>query len=371
VRNIVVYRDKLLAGSETFILNQAESLQHFRPYYVGRRRCGGLTTPIERTFVLNPGGITGALFESLRYPEGLRKKLDPLEPALVHAHFAPDGFRARALSRSLKAPLIVTFHGYDVTTKDTVARRSFQDFRKYIDGRAALQTEGALFIAVSEFIRTRLLEQGFPEERTVVHYVGVRTEDSIPERRIDEPLVLFVGRLVSNKGCDYLIDAMSQVAKRVKQVHLCIIGEGKCRSELETRAKSLSCRVSFLGSQSPTTVRDWMRRASVLCAPSVTIPTGQSEGFGLALIEAQALGVPVVAFRTGGIPESVQDGVTGLLAQAGDVRKLAELLYQVLTDQSLAEELGQNGIKRVRERFDLTKQTQKLERMYDSVSRRP
>ena len=142
----------------------------------------------------------------------------------------------------------------------------------------------------------------------------------------DPNMVLYVGRLVPYKGCDYLLRAMQRVQQQRPQAHLIVIGEGFFRSHLEQLAAELGVRCQFLGEKPQKEIRSWYERARVFCGPSVTLEDGMSEAFGNVFSEAQAMGVPVVSFQHGGIPETMQGGITGLLAPERDVPTLAKHL---------------------------------------------
>lgn len=335
-----------------------------------------MSLPAERTMVENRDGVTGTarrILPALRgsVPE-LQRRVRKLNPVLIHAHFGPDGVSALPLARKLRVPLLVTFHGADVTLKDEYARRSirgrYKRHRKYLRHREALQREGRLFIAVSEFIREKLLEQGFPPEKTVVHYNGVdtkafRSRPAVPR----EPVVLFVGRLVEKKGCEYLIRAMGRLRATVPDLELVVIGTGPLRAPLERLAGKTLRRYRFLGIQPPENVRDWMNRARVLSVPSVTARSGNSEGFGLVFAEAQAMGLPVVSFANGPIPEVVAHGETGFLADERDWKALAGYIMRLIESETLWQQFSQRGVERVRSMFDLRSQTRVLEEVYASV----
>jgi glycosyltransferase involved in cell wall biosynthesis len=279
---------------------------------------------------------------------------------------------ALPLARALGIPLIVTFHGADATVTDAFARRSSYPHRKYVSERPALQQNARLFIAVSAYIKDKLLAQGFPPERTIVHHIGVDTTffkmNGAPPR---EPLVLFVGRLVDKKGCRHLIHAMARVQRSNPRVALVIIGDGPLRPELEALARQCVERCEFLGAQPPETVRHWMQRARVFCVPSVTAPSGDSEGFGMVFAEAQASGVPVVSSLTGGVAEAVAHERTGLLVKEGDEEAIAHSIGRLLSDDALWRQMSTAGHDRVRREFDLHTQTRQLEDIYARVLHEP
>jgi glycosyltransferase involved in cell wall biosynthesis len=372
--SIVIYRTALLALSETFVLSQAKAMEHFAPYFVGFRRVGGLSLPEERFHLIGEVGplasTRNALYRVCGWSPGLKRKLRLLNPLLVHAHFGVDSVPALWLARKLGIPLVVTYHGYDVTMKDEYAREYSYDYRRYLRWRPTIQKEAALFIAVSEFVRSRLINQGFPTGKVAVHYVGVDTELFAPDLSIPRtPIVLFVGRLVDSKGCGYLIQAMAKVQEEIPDAKLVVIGDGPLRNHWEKMASECLLNFSFLGALNHGEVRRWMNQARVFSVPSFTTTLGTSEGFGLVFIEAQAMGLPVASFATGGIPEAVEHGTTGLLARECDVDGLAYNISELLKDDVLWTRFSMAARKRARECFDLKEQTTKLEGMYSRITR--
>lgn len=367
--SILIYRAALLPISETFVLSQPEALEHFTPYFVGCRRVEGLQLPEERSYFIGNGGALASahkmIYKAFGFAPGLTRELRRLRPVLVHTHFGVDSVQGLRLARRLGIPLVVTFHGYDVTMKEEYARTFSYDFRRYLRWRPIIQREASLFLAVSEFVRGKLIEQGFPPEKIDVHYVGVDTELFAPDSSVcRKPIVLFAGRLVESKGCDYLIRAMALVQRRVPEARLVIIGDGPLRRELEQMASACLHGFSFLGARPQSDVRYWMNRAKVFSVPSFTTPMGTSEGFGLVFAEAQAMGLPVASFATGGIPEAVSHEVTGLLARERDVEGLAVNILTLLSDNSLWDRFSVAATRRARECFDLREQSAKLEKMY-------
>jgi glycosyltransferase involved in cell wall biosynthesis len=266
--------------------------------------------------------------------------------------------------------LIVTYHGYDATFKDSALERTRQG-RRYLRSRPKLQRVATQFLAVSNFIKKRMVQQGFPESRILVHYIGVDVDRFQPPLTHEPTLrVLFTGRLTEKKGCSYLIQAMALVQEELPEAELVIIGDGEHRTALEQQAATTLTRYTFLGRQSPEIVKQWMQKATVFCVPSITAEDGDSEGFGIVFAEAQASGMPVVSFASGGIPEAVSHEETGLLAPEGDWKKLAEYLLLLFSNRDLRERFSQAGRARVERMFDLRKQTRLLEDIYREVASR-
>lgn len=372
---VLIYRDWLLPPSETFVLAQAEALERFTPYYVGSRLIKeGLRTPQERTLLLNKGSLLGwareASFKIAGFAPTLVAPAKKLNPGLIHAHFGIGGSLALPLKRNLQIPMIVTYHGYEEMIADEIAQKSYFSYRQYMQRREILKQEVSLFLTVSQQSKEHLLQQGFPLDKIVVHYTGIDTEVFQPESFVErEPVVLFVARLVEKKGCEYLIRAMSKVQATQPEIELVIIGDGELRSSLEELAKTNLQRYRFLGVQSPEVVKAWMNRAKIFCVPSITATSGEAEGFGMVFAEAQAMGLPVVSFASGAVPEAVAHGEVGFLAAERNWEELANYILLLAKDEHLWHRFSAFGPQRVHNLFDVQKQARLLEDIYEQVFR--
>jgi glycosyltransferase involved in cell wall biosynthesis len=368
---IVVFRIQLLPISETFIVTQAAAMRQFSPFFVGWRRTAGIELPKDTSWTVDGGGLAGRLRElRFRYAGPTRAQVARLRaraPRLVYAHFAPDGYAAMQLAERLGVPLVTALHGFDVTMSDQ-AIAATRLGREYLHGRSGLQKKGALFLSCSAFVRRRGLEMGYPADRTIVHSIGVDVERfKPPAARPRERMVLFVGRLVEKKGCTSLLEAMVEVQRCSPWVELVVIGGGPLRAEYEARAAELGLRCRFLGAQPPAMVREWMARATVFCVPSVVAASGDAEGFGMVFIEAQAMGLPVVSTLSGGIPEAVKHGETGLLVSERDSKALAAALLTLIENDELWQRYSAAGRKRVVSQFNLLQQTERLENVFTQL----
>lgn len=369
---VLIYRDQILPPSETFIKSQAERFESFHSYFMGSRLVPGLQIEADKQIIINTGGVSGRRkeleFKLMGPGRGLTRRLKDIQPKLIHAHFGPEGCLAMPIAEKLKIPLIVTFHGYDATTKDEYARKSYYTHRNYLKQRSKLQKKGDLFIAVSDFIRSKLISQGYPPEKIVRHYIGINLESFTPDPAIQrQETVLFVGRLVEVKGCAYLIEAMAEVQRKHPEAELVVIGDGPLRGELEQMAAQHLKRYRFLGTQPHHVVREWMNQARVFSVPSVRAENGAEEGLGMVFLEAAAMGVPVVSFATGGIPEAVEHGKSGYLAPERDSHRLGAYIERLFTERDLWKSFSEYGQARVSRQFDLHEQTRKMEDLYKMV----
>jgi colanic acid/amylovoran biosynthesis glycosyltransferase len=148
---------------------------------------------------------------------------------------------------------------------------------------------------------------------------------------------------------------------------LVVIGAGPLRADYEARAVELGVRCRFLGVQPTAVVRDRMSRASVFCVPSVVAASGDAEGFGMVFIEAQAMGLPVVSTLSGGIPEAVKNGETGLLVAERDSAALAEAILRLMQDAELWQQYSLAGRRNVVNHFNLAQQTGRLENLFEQL----
>jgi len=369
---VIIFCDHLLYPSETFIHGQVSALSRFEPVYAGSRRVAGLDLRGEQIHVINHGDIWGKCrefsFKLAGYAPDLVKKLGALNPLLLHAHYGQNGLRAIPLANKLKIPLIVTFHGSDVTIANWRHQKTTFGFRVYLANKEKLKRTSALFLTVSKFLHRRLVEQGFPEERVLVHYTGVDTNKFQPASTETSPMILFVGRMEVSKGAEFAIKAAAEVQRQLPVAELVLIGDGSLRADLESLAKQSLRRYRFLGLRTSEEVREWMNRASVVCVPSITRRSGEEEGFGMVCAEAQAVAKPVVAFDSGGISETVRHSRTGFLAAEGDWQTLGKYLFVLLQDAKLREGFGIAGREWVLQEFALERRTKVLEEIYARVS---
>jgi glycosyltransferase involved in cell wall biosynthesis len=278
----------------------------------------------------------------------------------LHAHFA-SGTTSVALhaSRLTGIPYSFTAHAKDIFL-DSV--RPSDLARKLGPARFA--------VTVSDYNARylRQLANGTPIVRV---YNGLDLQRFAPNGTPRErpPLVLAVGRLIEKKGFDVLIHACRRLAAGV--VFRCdIVGKGPLEDELSALVARLDLtrRIRLLGPLPRERLVELYPRAAVVAAPCVVGADGNRDGLPTVLIEAMAVGVPVVATPVTGIPELVEDGVTGLLVQEGDPDALAHALERLLADEALAQDLAAAARRRVEERFDLGHNVARLRQLFEEAT---
>jgi glycosyltransferase involved in cell wall biosynthesis len=291
-------------------------------------------------------------------------------PHVVHTHTAKAGMLGRLAARLCRVPVIVhTYHGHVFHGYFSPRRtRLFVT----IERRLARRTDRLL--AVSETVREELLRLGIGTAATfrvmplgldlapLVESAGLRgglrTELGIPA---EAPLCGIVARLVPIKAHEVFLDAAAAVARTMPESRFLVIGDGERRAELERRATRLGLakQVRFLG---------WRRDLDRLYADlDIAVLTSRNEGSPVSLIEAMAAGCPVVATRVGGVPDLVEDGLTGLLTPPDDPEALAAALSALFRDPARRRTLGAAGQKRVVSAFAAERLLDDIDRLYTAL----
>ncbi|MDJ0569300.1 MAG: glycosyltransferase [Pleurocapsa sp. MO_192.B19] len=358
--------------SEAFVIEQAHYLEQYKPTFVTSTLIKETSLPhvaLSQNDKFKLKQINHAL---TRDPNLFRNHWPALSNlSLIHAHFGPNGVYAMPLAEKLKIPFLVTFHGYDITlTRKAIWRTGKLLYYQLIFHEEKLKTKASAFIAVSNFIQNKLIEQGYPKEKIIQHYIGVNTAKFSPlNQKADERYILCVGRHTEKKGIDTLLRAFARIAVKHPDVTLLQVGQGSLTAKLQTLTKQLGIdqRVRFLGAQPHETVLQLMQQAEIFALPSQVAKSGECEGLPIVILEASACGVPVVSTYHSGIPEAVIDGETGFLVSEKDDQSLAEKLNLLLSDRALGKKMGQQARELINEKFDIRKQTTKLEGIYDSL----
>ncbi len=378
-RKVLTFKNSLLPPSETFILEQVAAFERWKNRLFGyTREPGGLSLSAVDHDVLWPNlhplvvrYLDRICGKRLNAWQGARR-IAAWAPNLVHTHFGNEVCRHWNLFSRLDVPIVVTLHGRDITVRPEVwdSGRLGRINVGYPAQLRSLASDGRVhFVAVSDWIRRAAEAFGLPADTIPVHHIGVDVErfKPAPDMRLDPPVVLFVGRLVEKKGVAWLLRAMPAILSEHPGARLVLIGDGPMRSGLVAAAAESGVPAEFLGAQSPAVVLEWMRKAAVLCLPSVTGQDGDAEGFGMVLLEAQSCGTPVVTSAKGGADEGIEDGVTGYAVEERDVEAIADRVSRILGSESLRMAMSIAARERVVERFDIRACTRSLEDRYEQI----
>ncbi len=280
---------------------------------------------------------------------------------IIHAHTRVTQVLACLLAKKAGIPYVTTCHGF---FKPRMFRRIFPCWGKHC-------------VAISEAVREHLVNDlGVKKKNITVVHNGVEIARFSPDKfsqaekeqikqdyrlQAQGPIIGTIARLSSVKGQQYLILAMKKVLEVNPAAQLLLVGDGPEKDKLVSQAAQLGIedKVFFnpatLDTTAPLSIMD------VFVFPSV------SEGLGLAIIEAQAMGLPVVASDVGGIYTLVKDGVNGFLVRPKEPQALAETILNLLADKKLAKELGRRAREQARQRFDLAQMVGGIEQVYQDI----
>jgi colanic acid/amylovoran biosynthesis glycosyltransferase len=316
---------------------------------------------------LSPGGVRSRLRHLAYFVEAILcwQHCRVLGIRHVHAQFSGNAATAALLIAHLERGSSRPFgwsmavHGpvefYDVSTNRLAEKARDADF----------------LVCISDFARSQLMALVPETQWSKIHVVHCGVDPSVfaagpapeePTRRNHGLEILAVGRLVGLKGHGVLLEALARLRTREVPARLTIVGDGPRREALESRTAQLGLSncVRFTGAVGQDQIRDYYRDADVFCLPSF------GEGVPVVLMEAMAMGVPVVTSRIAGIPELVEDGVGGLLTAPGRPDQVADAIEALWSDPDLRRRMGVAGREKVVAEFDVAGAAEQLATIYAS-----
>lgn len=272
---------------------------------------------------------------------------------LVHAHWSvPQGFLSILAKYVLKIPCVISLHGSDVFG---LRHPIFKTLNKLVIRHADACTANSLATAKTaqatgasgnlKIVPMGVDPRGFQK--------SAEADELKKKHQLDAEVILSVGRLIDLKGTEYLIKALPAVLLRFPRAKALIIGSGPRKNQLLDLAKNLRLEenIVFIDQIPHVELIEYYAVADVFVLPSIINPKGETEGFGVVLLEAMACGLPVIGSDVGGIPDIIENGETGLLARQKDPQHLSHQLLRVLSDADLKEKLVGNARKLIETRF--------------------
>ena len=289
-----------------------------------------------------------ALLRGIEHLDAIRR----FNPDFIHSHWATyPSTVALALAKLTGKPWGFTCHAHDIFVDNQLLETKL--------------TNATLPVTISRYNVDYLSETITLLARQRLHVVHCGVDLSAFAFRHDgrEPsLLLAVGRLDPIKGFDVLLLALAKLATAGVVFRCVIIGEGQQRAELEQSIAMLDLRdrVQLLGARPQVEVRALLHRATAFVLPSTIAADGNRDGIPVALMEAMAVGAPVISTRVSGIPELIGDDVSGLLVDGGDADTLAGAIRRLLGDVALRERLARSAREVVEHDFDAAHEASKL-----------
>jgi glycosyltransferase involved in cell wall biosynthesis len=298
------------------------------------------------------------------------------EIKLVHGQGARAEFYARlasGLARKSKyvSTIAMPVEGFDVGPIRKKVYSLFDRFSERFVDR---------FLVVSDVLRERMTRgHGVPAEKVIRIYNGIEVDHYLHQEqngsreRIrnefniggDTLFIGAIGRLVWQKGFEYLIQAMPKVLNEFPQTKVLIVGEGLLRSNLEELSRKLKTERHIIFTGFRKDVKDILSAVDVLVVPSLL------EGFPMITLEGMAMAKPIIATRIDGIKEQIIDGKSGILIPPGDPDAIAEAILRLSSDKELARILGSEGRRRVEKEFTVERMVSETEKVYQSLCEQP
>ena len=292
----------------------------------------------------------------------LSRVIRELQPDVIHAH-DPHGVAVAATALSIasppRRPSLIAARRVDFHLKGN----SFSRWKyRQVDR----------FVSASDAIRAMLLEDGVPAERAVTVHEGIDVDRVVAVEPLNvreeywfPPHSLIVGNiaaLVPHKGQKYLIDAAAIVVREMPEVRFLVLGEGELRPSLEQQIKHLHLGQHVVLAGFRADVLAVLKGLDLFVMSSVT------EGLGTSLLDAMAAARPIVATRTGGIPEVVVHAETGLLTPPRDARALAAAILELLRDEAKRRQMAEAGFARVSQHFSVDLMVEKTLAVYAALT---
>ncbi len=284
---------------------------------------------------------------------------------IVHCHFGGVGKRVAPILRNVGCKrLAISFYGHDVTRASQIQPGSYD----------TLMQMGDVFLPLCDSMKEKMLRLGFPADRIICHPLGVNP-DRFPfvsrVHKAGQPVsVLTVARLVEKKGLSYGLHAVAKVILEQKaNIHYRVIGDGPLKDDLKSLAEELGLtrHVEFIDEMPQDKIIRYYENADLFMLPSIIAPDGDQEGTPTVLLEAQAMGLPILSTMHSGIPEIVENGSSGYLVPERDSNALAERLNHLVGHPEEWPDLGLHGRRIVEKRYDVRDLNMRLEALYKKL----
>ncbi|YAF98799.1 MAG: glycosyltransferase [Nodularia sp. CChRGM 3473] len=285
---------------------------------------------------------------------------------IIHCQFGVFGLDAMVLRDlgAIQGKIITSFRGFDIS-------KYLQE--KGEDVYNPLFVKGDFFLTNCEFFRQRAIKLGCDENKIVVHGSGIDcSQFPFKARQLSSDgkiRIATTGRLVEKKGIEYGIRAIAKLAKIYANIEYNIIGDGALKAQFQQLIEELDVadKVRLLGWQNQPEIIAILDHTHIFIAPSVTAVNGNQDAPVNTLKEAMAMGLPVIGTRHGGIPELIQDGISGFLVAERDADAIAEKLSYFIEHPEIWEQMGKSGRAYVEKHYDMNTLNDELVAIYQQV----
>jgi len=362
MRRVALFSTNFLEYSQTFVHEEVTHHQRYAVEVFCRERM------LAERFPFEPVHVGSLSYGVTRFCPRFHRLFRQRDFALVHGHFGTGATYADPYVRRHRLPFVVTFHGYDVPLLQSAERLLPKHWPYALLARRMLASM-TLGLCASQELLELLVDAGVARERLRLYHLGVDLAAFRRGPHSELPRVVMVGRFVEKKGFEYGVRAFAEALRRGARGELLLVGGGEREPRLRALIDELALgdSVRLLGVLPSGEVARLLATSDVVMAPSVVGIDGNRESGVIALKEGSAAGCAVLGTYHGGIPEIIEDGVTGYLVPERDVRTLAERLHRLLVDRTLVTRMGLAGRVKMEREYDLTKQVAELEQRYDEA----
>jgi colanic acid/amylovoran biosynthesis glycosyltransferase len=371
---VACYCATFLKPEMLHIYRQIISLTRVRPIVIAQKREEAERYPFEAVTVVGKPAthfLRRIWFKQIRDTpwqisraevNTLISILETADARLLHIYFGHIAVHLLPLIRAWGKPSVVSFHGADVMV----------DLEKpaYREATKQMLEAVRLVLVRSESLGRALVEIGCPPEKIRIQRTGIPVQEISFRERVwpTDGAWKFVQacRLIEKKGLRTSLLAFAKFGAAHPRAAFTIAGEGPLGAELENQARELGIgdKVSFSGFLSQNELRELFYRSHIFLHPSERGADGNQEGVPNSMLEAMASGLPVFATEHGGIPEAIKNGESGILVREGNGEALARALLNAVENPRALTTIARNGAASVREKFEQSAQTQKLEEFY-------
>jgi colanic acid/amylovoran biosynthesis glycosyltransferase len=359
--------EQFLNRSETFIYTYVNAHQTYEASVLCNARANAVEFPFSRVHVCSKPATKRSmswwLSSAIERTSGRspwRRSVDAVlaevKPSIIHAHFGPTACEMVAVAGAAGLPLVTSMYGVDAAV--------LPHLPQWKDAYARLFAVGDVFLAEGPEMRKKIIAAGAPADRVVIQPIALRLDRYPAWTPGGVPTVLFVGRFVDKKGLEDAVTAFSRARRCVPDARMTIVGAGPdgAQAHVQVSRLGLSDAVSFVGTRSHADVLALMASTRVLLHPSRTAKDGDSEGGApTILLEAQAIGIPIVTTRHADIPNVVPRGPGVFLCEEHDVDALSRALVTALAQpvgSSSAYVVANHDVRRticgLEELYDIT-----------------
>ena len=365
-KKVALFCTNFLPWSQTFVYEELQHHVRYEAEVFANQRLNEDRFPFENVT------LGGRFYTLTRRSKAFEKRFEQESFDVVHGHFGPGSIYALHYAERYHLPLLCTFHGYDVPLLRSDKRFRPEFLRYGLLGKRLLNRL-TLALCASTELREMVIEMGVPAERAICWRLGIDLSRFHPvEKKPSKSLdLLCIGRFVEKKGFEVALRGFAHALHRGLDGHLTLIGDGPLMGRLKkVRADlDLGQKITFAGTMTQAELASRLQSADALLAPSVTASDGDRESGLIVVKEASASGVVPLSTWHGGIPEIVEDGVTGFLVPERDAESLGERLL-LLQDGELRAKLAKAARQKMEREYDIRDRIAALEQYYDEAIER-